>query len=178
CASAPSQTGPFKGCDGISLSGAGAFTPLSGMAFQETASLGGGEYAPGTYVVVLWGGGPADAGGTPTTSLDSVCTALVNGAYSSTTIYVAPQTVEFNLPDSLSGSFTTTIIDLTQPLDQSSAPLEDILGSVSVGGPGGTCLSGSFKAAHLVPVDPASGFPIDGGASVQLSGTFSVPYCG
>jgi hypothetical protein len=176
CGSAPSQTGPISQCSGISLSGAGAFTPLSGMVFQTTANLGGGQSAPGTYEVVIWGG-TLDGGATPTQSLQAICQQLLNNDFTAA-VFVAPQTVEFNLPDSLSAnSYSTTIFDLTQPLAESAMPLEDLLGTVNINGAGSQCLSGSFTA-DVVPVDPTSGFAIDGGAATQISGVFGLPYCG
>ena len=176
CGSGPTQTGPIGGCAGISLDGPGAFKPLSGMVYENAANLGGGESAAGTYEVVIWAG-LAD-GGSSNQSDQLVCSELLNHDFASTTLFVAPQTLEFSLPSPLmSGSFPTTIADFTQPYSESSSVLEDILGNASVSSAGTQCLSGSFSAS-LRPVDPTSGFAIDGGTITQVSGTFDVPFCG
>jgi hypothetical protein len=176
CASGASQTGPIGGCDGITLSGPGAFTPLSGMTYQNAVNLGGGEAAPGTYEVVIWGA-TGDAGN-PTGSYDFICRELTAGAFLSSTLYVPPQTLELNLPDGVTNtSYRATAVELTEPYSQTSAILEDIAGEVGISSVGTLCLTGSFSA-KLVPVDPATGFAIDGGAGSMLEGTFSLPFCG
>ena len=176
CGAGPSQTGAIASCHGVTLSGSGAFTPFSGMAFQTTAQLGGGESGPGNYEVVIWGN-PGDAG-TPTQSYQVICPALLAGDFVATHFFVAPQTLELDLPAPLlPGSDQTTITDFTSPYSQTTSLLEDIVGNVSVSNPGTQCLEGSFSA-NLVPVDPATGFAIDGGAVFPINGSFSLPYCG
>ncbi len=66
---------------------------------------------------------------------------------------------------------------LTQPYSQSSTILKDIVGTVDISSVGTQCLTGSFSA-NLVPVDPASNFPIDGGVASPINGSFSLPFCG
>jgi hypothetical protein len=172
--SSPSQTGAISTCSGISLSGSGAFIPLSGMAFQIAADLGDSQTAAGSYDIVLWGN-PGDAG-TPTQSFQSVCSQLLNGALA-VPLFVAPQTIGFNLPDSLpTGSSETTISDFTQPLSDSSVALEDIVGQVDIESVSTQCLTGNFSA-NLVPVDPTSGMAIDGGTATPVSGNFGLPFC-
>ncbi len=140
CASSASQTGPIASCDGITLSGPGAFTPLSGMAYQNEVNLGGGEAAPGTYEVVLWGG--ATDAGNPTGSYDFVCKELTTGAFLSSTLYVPPQTLELNLPDGVTiTSYRATIVELTGPYSQTSVILEDIAGKVGISSVGTLCLT-------------------------------------
>jgi hypothetical protein len=175
-AAAPSQTGPISGCNGVTLSGAGAFKPLAGMAFQVAADLGEGMSAPGTYEVVIWASSP-DAG-TPAQSYSSTCNDLKDGDFAASSLFFPPDTLELDLPDTLSSqSYQTAITVLTQPYSQSSSVLEDIVGNVSISSVGTQCLSGSFSA-NLVPVDPASGFAIDGGAVSPINGTFALPFCG
>jgi hypothetical protein len=176
CGAGPSQTGTISGCNGITLSGAGAFKPLSGMAFQVAADLGEGMSAPGTYEIVIWASSP-DAG-TPKQSYSLTCQDLVAGDYATSSLFLPPETLDFDLPDSLSStSYETSITVLTQPYSQSSSILEDILGNVDISSVGTQCLTGDFTA-NLVPVDPASNFAIDGGVVSPISGSFSLPFCG
>src|SRR5580658_2135748 len=99
CGSGPSETGAISECGGITLSGPGAFKPLSGMAYQVAADLGGGESAAGTYEVVIWSGS-GDAG-TPTRSYQLICPELLAGDFASTVVFIPPQTLEWDLPSPL-----------------------------------------------------------------------------
>ena len=176
CGSGPTQTGPIGECAGISLDGPGAFEPLSGMAYENTANLGGDESAPGTYEVVIWAG-LAD-GGSAGQSDEVVCSELLDGDFASSILFVAPQTLELAVPAPLTaGSFPTTVLDFTKPYAESPSVLEDVRGNASVGNAGTRCLSGSFTA-NLRPVDRASGLAIDGGEVTRITGTFDVPFCG
>jgi len=176
CGGGPSQTGDISSCHGVTLSGSGAFTPLSGMAFQTAAELGGGQSGPGNYEVVMWGN-PGD-GGTPTQSYQTICKELLALDFVATQLFIAPQTIELDLPAPLlSGSYQTTVSELTHPYSQTMSELEDIVGNVGVSDVGTLCLEGNFSA-NLVPVDPTSGFAIDGGTVSPISGSFSLPFCG
>jgi len=176
CGSSPSQTGPVGNCNGVTLTGTGAFIPLTGMAFQVAADLGEGMSAPGTYEVVIWAGS-ADAG-TANQSYSLTCHDLEAGDFAASTLFIPPETLEFDLPDTLSSqSYQTTITALTQPYSQSSSILQDILGTVDISSVGTQCLSGSFTA-NLEPTDPATSYPFDGGVATPINGTFALPFCG
>jgi hypothetical protein len=174
CGSSASQTGQIADCSGITLSGPGAFVPLSGFAFQNVANLGGGATGSGPWEVVIWAGS-GDAG-TPTQSQQANCSQLLAGAFS-TSLFIPPQTLEFNLSDSTpAGSYSRPIDDYTQPRSESAVVLEDLLGTINISSLGTECLSGTFTA-NLAPVDPVSDTPIDGGVVLPVSGTFGVPVC-
>ena len=171
CGNGPSQTGAIGGCNGVTLSGSGAFTPLSGTAYQTVAQLGGGQSGPGNFEVVIWGN-PGDAG-SPTQSNQTICQDLLAGNLSATNLYIAPQTLELALPTPLvTGSDQTTISELTHPYSQTTSELEDIVGNVQVSNVGTLCLEGSFSA-NLMPVDPTTAMALDGGVATQINGSFS-----